>query len=69
MLWVCPKCNQQPTRLQEIHYGHIENGKFVVDETTDLACVYCHAVYQKHDLVETAKETVAPARKKVVADT
>lgn len=68
-MWVCPNCKTQPTRLQEVHYGHIENEKWVEDEVTDLACVYCHAVYQKRDLVETAKESVAPRRKSPVADT
>lgn len=44
----CPPEN--PVGLQRVQYGHIENGKFVIDEETDLACRWCHTVYKESDL-------------------
>lgn len=51
-VWKCKKCSPADgsVRLQQVSYGHVENGKFVVDEKTDFACVNCHAVYSEEDL-------------------
>ena len=48
--WKCPKCQKEPTKLQQVQYGHVENGRFAVDEKTPFACVYCHAEYGEQDL-------------------
>lgn len=61
-MWVCPACSQEPSKLQEVTYGHIEEGKWVVDDVTDLACVYCHAVYRKADLVVRQTKSKPPTQ-------
>lgn len=50
--FVCEKCPPgTPVKLQRVQYGTIEGGKFTVSEQTDLACCYCHTVYQEHQAV------------------
>jgi hypothetical protein len=41
--WHCPnEPEEHPTKLQRVQYGHLEEGKFVVEEETEIVCVFCH---------------------------
>lgn len=41
----CPPDN--PSKLQRVQYGHFQDGKFIVDFETKVACCYCHTVYEE----------------------
>jgi hypothetical protein len=49
--WHCP--NEPPdhvTRLQQVHYGHISDGRFIEDQVTEWQCVWCHERFTADDL-------------------